>query len=176
MCITKWGHMTTPRLTLKIIEYKDAPKLYEIYSNKDVCKYFDIVPYIHVKQAKDQIKLWLENSNKKTQIRYGIYLNDLLIGTCGIYSIYWHQSRASIGFDLDPDYWEKGFMTEAITSFLEILKTEFKLNRIQATVLEENKGSIQVLNKTGFKYEGTLVDYEKWKGQFVDLQIYSIIL
>lgn len=164
------------QITLNEITLDHISDLYDIYSDTKVCKYFDFNPFENIKESEEQIKKWTKLRDENKQIRYGIFYNKKLIGTCGIYSIYWHQNRASLGYDLNCEYWNKEITTKAINLLLKELKNNYKLHRIQATLLEKNKASIKVLNKLGFTFEGTLLDYEKWKGDYVNLKLYSIIL
>lgn len=166
----------TKRLIIKPINSEDILGLYELYSNPKVCEFFDINPYHNIQQAQKQITQWIKLSSGRKQFRYSIFFNDIFIGTCGIYSIYWHQKRASLGYDLDPKYWNKGFMNEALKEFFKFIHEEFKIHRLQATVLPNNKQSIKLLSKLGFQKEGLLNDYEIWKEEFVNLEIHSIIL
>jgi len=56
------------------------------------------------------------------------------------------------------------------------VRKEYRLKRIQAEVLEDNRGSIKLLEKLGFQREGLLRQYEKWGSKgFVDLLMYSLI-
>ncbi len=169
-------YINTERLILKPITIDDASELFEIYSNPEVCSFFDINPFETLLQAKDQIDRWLILKTERKQYRYTITVDKKVIGTCGIYSIYWHQNRASIGYDLDRKYWNKGFMTEALDGFLKFISKEFKIHRIQGTVIPKHTSSRKVLEKVGFVFEGILHDYEKWKGEYVDLAMYSKIL
>lgn len=168
--------MTNTSLTLDAVSLKHANDLFEIYSDPKVCKYFDMNPFKSIDEANDHIKRWNSMKEDKKQIRDGIFYNKKLIGTCGIYAIYWHQKRATLGFDLNSKYWNRGIITISLQELLDKLKSEYNLHRIQATVLNDNKSSIRVLTKLGFNYEGVLKDYEKWKGEFVDLELYAKIL
>jgi ribosomal-protein-alanine N-acetyltransferase len=49
------------------------------------------------------------------------------------------------------------------------------VHRIEAFVEEENTGSINVLRKAGFQYEGTMRDCEIKFGRFISLHIYSLL-
>jgi len=45
-------------------------------------------------------------------------------------------------------------MTEAITKGIEVMFSEYKMHRIEAHAMPNNKASIRVLEKIGFIYEG----------------------
>ncbi|MEH6945077.1 GNAT family N-acetyltransferase, partial [Bacillus sp. JJ722] len=52
----------------------------------------------------------------------------------------------------------------------------FRLNRIEAKVEPTNVASKRLLQKLGFNEEGLLRKYEKAKGQYIDLFMFSILL
>ena len=149
----------------------------EIFSSNDVCRYTDILPL----QTLDDSRKFLEISEEKRKdrklLRYSIVYERKIVGTICLYSIYWHQSRASIGYALSQNYWNKGLMTEAVCKIEGIARNELNLNRLQATIIPENFSSKKVLDKRGFLFEGLLKQYEFWEGRgFVDLEMYSKIL
>lgn len=59
-----------------------------------------------------------------------------------------------LGYKLDKDEINRGFMTEALNGAIEYLFSEWKLHRIEANVMPRNKRSLRVLEKLGFENEG----------------------
>jgi hypothetical protein len=66
------------------------------------------------------------------------------------------HSKAEIGFVLSRPYWNKGLMSEALTSVLEYSFEHIRLNRIEGSCLVDNRAGIAVLEKVGMKREGLL--------------------
>lgn len=64
---------------------------------------------------------------------------------------------------------------EAVLTVLKYDFTELNLNRIEALVLPENAASQHLLDRLGFQQEGLLRQYEKTRGQFDDLYMYSLL-
>ncbi|MCV2504066.1 MAG: GNAT family N-acetyltransferase, partial [Neisseriaceae bacterium] len=114
----------------------------------------------------------------KRAIRWGIVLkeNNQVIGTCGYHNFQEEHSRAEIGYDLNPDYWQKGYMTEAITAIQKYGFKKLKLHRIEAFIFPDNLASRKLLEKVGLQSEGVLRDYFFEKGRFVDGEIFSILI
>ncbi|HNB42281.1 MAG TPA: GNAT family protein, partial [Anaerolineales bacterium] len=52
---------------------------------------------------------------------------------------------------------------------------QMKLHRIEALVYPENTRSLHLLNKLGFKQEGTLRDYFYLDGKFYDHIVLSLL-
>ncbi|MFD9628149.1 GNAT family N-acetyltransferase [Peribacillus muralis] len=59
-----------------------------------------------------------------------------------------------LGYKLDRDELNKGFITEALRKGIEIMFQDFGLNRIDSPIMPKNKASVQVVKKLGFEYEG----------------------
>lgn len=164
------------RISTRPIQRDDASAIYNIFSKSEVCEFYDLSPFTDLSQAVEQIENWLKNYDLGRQIRYAIIEADEVIGTCGLYSIYRHQNRANLGYELLPSKWNQGYMTDALELFLELCFEDWNFHRIQALVIPENNSSIRLLSKIGFNKEGLLKDYEIWPGRgYVDLQLYSII-
>jgi ribosomal-protein-alanine N-acetyltransferase len=97
------------------------------------------------------------------------------IGTCGFHK--WDKShrRAEIGYDLSPDFWGKGFMTEALREVIRHGLSSMKLNRIEAMIYPENTRSLAVAQRLGFKQEGILRDYSRQGDRYFDHSLYSLL-
>jgi RimJ/RimL family protein N-acetyltransferase len=59
-----------------------------------------------------------------------------------------------LGYHLDPAYWAKGLMTEAVSALCTQALELTNIVRIVASVRPDNHGSIKVLGKSGFKSTG----------------------
>jgi ribosomal-protein-alanine N-acetyltransferase len=80
-----------------------------------------------------------------------------------------------IGYELDPAFWGRGFMTEAVRAVVACGHQQFKLNRIEAWTLPGNPASDRVLEKSGFRYEGTARQRAYFKGSFHDFRMFARI-
>ena len=66
-------------------------------------------------------------------------------------------------------------MYEALRILIPSLFIDLRLNRIEATILEENLASKSLLKKLGFKKEGKLRKYLKINGNWRDHIIYGLL-
>mgnify|MGYP003577325241 FL=1 len=83
----------------------------------------------------------------------------------------WHAGE--VGYELHPDYWGKGLMTEAVAAVTACGRDTFGLNRIEAWTLPGNPASDRVLEKSGFLYEGTLRQKAFFKGAYRDFRMFG---
>ncbi|WOL07966.1 hypothetical protein Cni_G16717 [Canna indica] len=86
------------------------------------------------------------------------------------------RCKGELGYVLAAGHWGKGYATAAVkTVVASIFKEVEGLERVEALVLVENKGSQRVLEKAGFKREGVLRKTMVLKGRTVDLVMFSFI-
>lgn len=172
---------TTARLLLTKITSSDCESLYNLFSNPDVVKFYDLEPFTDTSQAEKIIALFESRYNSNSGIRWAIRMktSGVLIGTCGFNSWSEKMRNASIGYDLMPDYWNRGISTEAV---YEILRAAFvgmlpcgSLHRIQADTIPGNVASEKVLKKLGFKEEGIRRESAYVKGQYHDMKCFGIL-
>src|SRR2546426_7950909 len=64
--------------------------------------------------------------------------------------------QAEIGYWLAKPYWGQGIMTHVVRAFVRYAFSDLQVGRLTAQVFDFNIGSARVLEKNGFKLEGTL--------------------
>nr|WP_256373241.1 GNAT family N-acetyltransferase [Azospirillum sp. B510] len=87
-------------------------------------------------------------------IRYNYFIRDWFCG--------------GIGYELHPDWWGQGRMTEALRTVVGCGHDLFGLNRMEAWTLPGNLASARALEKCGFRFEGVLRQRAWFKGRFHD--------
>lgn len=65
-----------------------------------------------------------------------------------------------LGYGVNPDYEGRGYATEAVRGLLQWTAQQPTISHIVAACLENNVGSIRVLEKSGFVRTGTRLDEE----------------
>lgn len=169
--------LETNRLILRKLESEDEKSVFEILSKPEVVKFMSWERLETLKDAKTFVDLLIQRYKDQKPCHWGVILkeNHKLIGLCGFHD--WSESnlRADLAFALSLDYWNCGFITEALTEVIRFGFVVMGMNRIQSTVKPENVGSFRVMEKCGMVMEGLLREYEIAKGIPHDLKIYSII-
>lgn len=99
--------------------------------------------------------------------------HNLLIGTIGFHTISDVNKSAEITYDLAPAYWGIGITTRAADIVTRWSCEKYGFIRVQATVLDTNRASQNVLKKCGYQHEGLLRSYRMVRGQTGDFNIYS---
>jgi len=128
--------------------------------------------------AKAEFEKFILNPwRNETGLRWGIMLRKehRLSDTCGIYDWDHVNRRAEIGYDLDPPYWGRGIMTEAVKAMLCYGFLEMNLNRIQAIIDYANDRSIRLVERLGFKQEGVFRQRSFFNGEFRNDILFSLL-
>jgi RimJ/RimL family protein N-acetyltransferase len=98
-----------------------------------------------------------------------------LIGNCGVRRDALGAFEGDIGYELDPDHWNKGYATEAARAVLHFGFTQMSLHRISAQCVAENISSAHVLEKLGMRQEGRLRENLYFKDRWWDTLIYAVL-
>lgn len=169
--------LKTSRLSLRRLLQTDSKALYSYFSKDEVTEFYDLYTFKEEREALDLINIWNTRIENKEGLRWAITLggSDELIGTCGFHNFSIENNRAEIGYDLHPDYWGRGLMTEAIFCLIKYGFEILKLHRIEAFIDPCNHASRRLLQKNGLEVEGILRDYFYEKERFVDAEMLSII-
>lgn len=170
--------LSTKRLILRKMQVSDSDSLFQIWSNPEVTRFMNIDRFTDKKQAKEIILLFDKLSQENTAIRYSIIEleSNKIIGSCGFNIIDYENAKTEIGYEINKDYWGKGYAPEAVTCLIRYAFKDLKLNRIEAKVEPENLNSIKVLRKLNFLFKGKMRKVERSKGRFIDLNLYSLLI
>ncbi len=73
-----------------------------------------------------------------------------------------------LGYKLDPNYINQGYMTEALNHGINIAFKEMALHRIEANIMPNNNASLALVRKLGFEEEGLAKKYLLINGKWED--------
>ena len=171
--------LKTKRLVLRQVTMKDAPWYFEHFNTKEIVEGQDHQGPRNMKEARAELKLYfMDTFRRKRGVRWGITIkgDDKLIGSAGFYK--WVQPeryQAEMGYDLNPAYWGKGIMTEALIAIIQHGFDRMGLHRIEVLISHHNKRSQRLMQNLGFKREGVLRDHYFIEGRFSDDVIFSLL-
>ncbi len=163
------------RFILRPYREGDERDIINYLNDKDVSKYMISVSYPYkIKDAKKWIKKCVKahKRKKKTFVSFALEFNGKVIGGIGFDPVI-ECHKAEIGYALGKKYWNKGLITEALKLVTDFGFKEFKLKRVTAHVSTKNKASAKVLEKNGYKLEGTLRKHNFRNGRFYDAWLYA---
>ena len=148
----KNSFIETNRLLLRRFVIEDADKMFDNWANdSEVTKYMTWNPHESVEQTKAILKMWIKDYEKPNTYRFAITLKQTneLIGSIDV--VDYVNGYPEIGYCLSRKHWNKGYMTEALKSFVIYLSDKgYKEIVIEADV--RNIGSNRVIEKCGFSF------------------------
>jgi [ribosomal protein S5]-alanine N-acetyltransferase len=167
----------TERLRLRELKKEDAQGIFACFSNDKVIQYYGQEKLETLQHAEQFVDVFSNNFIEKRGIRWGIERKEELgiIGTIGFHTWSPKHKRAEIGYEIHPDYWGRGYMSEAALRVLSYGFDEMDLTRVGAIVFLENEASSHLLMKTGFQQEGILRKYMVQNGIAHDTYVYSLL-
>jgi len=163
--------LETERLTLRKITIDDAAFMLDLLNQPSFIQFIG-----------DRGVRTLDDAHKIIQDRYiaayerlgfGIYLTLLRgtetpIGICGLVKRDGLED-VDVGYALLPQYWSKGYASEAVSAVLAYARNTLGIRRVLGITTLDNAGSIRVLVKAGFKFERVI----KLPGEDVDLKLFA---
>ena len=169
--------LESERLFFKEYQKEDAADLLYIRSHPKASKYMDSkIPKI-IEDSEKRIG----DNQQKFKERKGIIWairdkkTNTLIGDFEVSKLDRKNSRAEIGYILNPDYWGKGYMKESMITLINFAFNTLNLHSIEANVNPENENSKKALLKFNFKQEAYFRENYYFNGKFLDSEIYSLL-
>lgn len=173
----EFPNIETKNLILKSFTIQDAEELFKIRSDDRVTKYLDRDNHKTVDESKTMIQAIIQSYKDKAGITWIIRekASFEVLGYAGFWNLVRENVRAEIGYALKPEYWGKGYMSETLLKVIEFGFNEFKLHSIVGNVNPENKRSIKLLEKLGFKKEAHFREDYLYNGKYLDSEIFCLL-
>jgi len=167
--------MATNSIKLRDLGDHDLDSLVKLANNKNIWKNLrDVFPHPYtVQDGRNFISIVQKD---KANIRRAIEANGEFVGMIGMFpQSDVNRFTAEMGYWLGEPYWGKGIMSKAIGLMCKHTFESTDMNRIFAAVFDYNKASAKVLEKNGFKYEGSGRQTVFKDGAFYDDHRYGLL-
>lgn len=167
----------TENLVLDNFKITDSAEIFKIRSDIRVMKYLDRDAHKTVEESAQMIERIIQSYKDKTGINWMIRKKNTfeVLGYIGFWRLIRENARAEIGYALKPEFWGKGYMSEALLKVIEFGFADFELHSIEGNVNPENKSSIKILEKFGFKKEAHFREDFLYNGKYLDSAIYCLL-
>ena len=171
--------LETGRFLLRAVTLDDVDDIFRIMSDLRVTRYFGALPMTALDPAQQRVEAIQTAFQEHAGVRWAIAnrANGQLIGTGGFWRLINSHYRAEIGYELAPEWWGQGVMTEALGAMLSFGFTRLELHSVEAQIHPDNRGSRRVLEKLGFVQEGYFHEnfYDPVEAQFTDTAVFSLL-
>lgn len=166
----------TNRLDLIEITQNHLSDLFALFGDAEVVRFYNLLPFQNESEGQRLVDLFQTRFTNQTGIRWGIALKGTttVIGTIG-YNSFSTNHKATIGYDLQTQYWKNGYVTEALQKVIEYGFNQLQVNRIEAEVMQGNVSSEKILFKLNFTNEGLLRDWMYWNDRHYDMTMFSLL-
>ena len=157
--------ITTERLFLRKIEELDCDVILFLRSDETVTKFIERPENRKTKNKTDAIKFIKEINEafeEEKSISWGITLknNPKIIGTICLWNFSENKKTAEVGYDLNPEFYRLGIMSEALNSVIHFGFNKLNLDKIEAFTHNKNEGSKKLLEKNEFIFMQNRKDLE----------------
>ncbi|MBI4853624.1 MAG: GNAT family N-acetyltransferase [Acidobacteria bacterium] len=162
-------------ISLRTVRENDLDHLYSVlcdFENRGAYDTLGILAEPLFKKDFFETGFWQDNRGTM------LILNkeDSIIGSISFFKSIPYFNGFEVGFVIhNSEDRGKGYTSEAANIFVAYLFEVKEINRLQATTLPENTASIRVLEKCGFILEGKARKAMFHKGEYKDVNVYSIL-
>lgn len=167
-------------IKLRELSSCDIPEITRLMTRK-IARFLWEVPYPYTREdALDHV----DSSKRSFKILQAVnlaieYNNDLetrkkVIGIISLKNINLTTKVSHIGYWIGEQYWGMGIGTESVRIVVSYAFSVIGLEKICAFVYPDNKGSIRVLEKNGFKIAGQVNEFHRISGSYRNSLIYII--
>ncbi len=185
--ITAFPVLTTARLMLRQISLDDLGWYIDHFSRQEVAEGQGCAPPANAEAARaDFDRRIIAPFEERDGLRWGLCLRPEgddkrvdslpLIGSAGVFYVDAKVRSCELGYDLDPDYWGRGYMSEAVTAILDFVFRCMGINRVQALLIPRNDRSRELVERLGFVEEGFMREHSvDERGELIDDILYALL-
>jgi ribosomal-protein-alanine N-acetyltransferase len=169
----------TKRLEIRLIKKSDAKAL-DVYRNhEEYGRYTTTKPdpdFDMPASILKKLKRAAEKPKKYWPLVLVLKSSGKVIGDVRINADALFPTICELAYGINPEYWNKGYMTEAVKAVVDYCHDELKMHRVVIRSDARNKASWRIARKIGMHYEGTMqYGFITWRGFMPKLKTYASI-
>lgn len=172
-------NLQTQRLHLRPILHQDLQAVHDLHSLPEVDEFNTLGIPETIDETKGIVDQWILSHEEQPTRRFTFAMelkdSNQFIGLIGINLGKEKYRNAEVWFKLHPNFWNRGFATEALKRLLAFGFDDLKLHRIEAGCAIGNLGSVSVLEKVGMKREAHTRELLPLKSGWSDNYGYAIL-
>lgn len=146
--------LDTPRLLLRPLGLDDAASLLPALTSSDNMQYWSSGPVASLPEARDYLRWNVEGEDVQTWVFVRPSAPQDALGWVILMDR--REGNAEIGYMSRPDAQGQGYAREAVRRVIDHAFRDRGLRRLYADTDPDNRGSIHLLEKLGFRLEGRL--------------------
>jgi RimJ/RimL family protein N-acetyltransferase len=174
-----WGDrlptLTGKQVQLRALEDSDVPRLFEIFSDPRVMRYWSTPPLQDPSEASGLFGRIQDGFRSRQLFQWGIQFGEDLVGTCTLFHVDLVHRRAEIGYALGHRFWGKGLARDGVSAAIAFAFETLHLHRLEADVDPRNARSLKLLEGLGFRKEGCLRERYIVGGEIQDALLLGLL-
>lgn len=170
-------NLESERLSFRKLNNDDAPQILKLRGDKETMKFIPRPLAKTLEEALAHIKLINDKIEENIDINWAVTEkgSDTCIGIMGFYRTQPENFRTELGYMILPEYWGKGYVTEAVKTLLNYAFNTLNFHSIEAVIDSRHIASEKVLIKNGFRKEAHFVEDFFYNNEFTDTVKYGIL-
>lgn len=165
-------------LTLAQMSRLDLAALWELLGDEENFRFSPTGPLADPAHCSRKLLQAEKLFRERAAVMLGIYPDggSYLAGIFEIYGLDAQVEAATVRFTVSQRFTGRGIATNALRAAVDYLMADIGVHRVQAYALPSNKRGIKVLERCGFRCEGTIREGFYWPDKgIVDLSLYSLL-
>ena len=167
----------TARLRLRPFRSGDLDAMHRLYGDADNLRYWGTLPSPDLAATRRMLR-WHVAYRPRDYVLWAVALkrSDKLVGMINYHRRELREKRVDVGWLLLPGVQGKGYMTEAGQALLRHLFDDLDVHKVEAFIRPENKPSVGLAERLGFRLEGGPIR-DRWKvgEQWQSVMLYGLV-
>lgn len=168
--------LKTRRLILRELQDRDLNSLKELFGSP---LFHQFEPPLNPDEVKDWLNENIIQSQQHPRTLYKLAMtvppDSTISGVFSLKVLNPEIREWEIGWGVHPNWWGKGYATEAAKELLRVAFIELGAHRVTAFCHTENVASVRVMQKIGLLYEGRLRQVRWLDGCWYDEFVYAMV-
>lgn len=147
--------------TLEPLTTVDASALHALLASnkKELHRFFPITLSQNetVQDSENYILNKSEQIKLKTEFTFAVKTNNTVVGLLILKNLNWELKRGEIAYCIDKNYQGRGWVTQGVKEITAFAFNDLGLKCLEIIVSKQNKASIRVAEKSGYKWTKTLL-------------------
>jgi ribosomal-protein-serine acetyltransferase len=167
-----------PGVELRLLEERHAAPLFALV-DRERPYLRQWLSWVDARSSEEEILAFihatLETFASGNGFSAGIWADGAIAGVITLHKIDWRDRVGEIGYWLGREFQGRGIMTEAARAVTEHALVELDLHRVEIRCAAGNGKSSAIPKRLGFSFDGLLRQASLLNGDYLDLEVYSML-
>lgn len=167
-----------PGVDLRLVEERHAPALVARV-NRERQQLRQWMSWVDATQSEEDILAFIQGElkrfSKNQGFAAGVWVDGAIAGVITLHNLDLLARMGDIGYWLGKEFQGRGIMTDAARAVTDHALVELELNRVQIRCAAGNTRSSAIPKRLGFTFEGVLRQTSLVNGEYLDLEVYSML-